>query len=168
MNTEIEKLKVLIDLVTNSGITELEVSSEKGGVLESIRINNGKVSPGNVNNAVAPLMVEMANVATSALPAQKGVVVKQSSSNIVVSEGKEVKHHTVNAPMVGTVYLSSAPGTKSFVEIGQQVKVGDTLCLIEAMKMFNRIEADRSGLVTARLIENAQPVEYGQALFIIE
>ena len=76
--------------------------------------------------------------------------------------------HVVRAPMVGTVYLSSSPGAKSFVEIGQIVKIGDVLCLIEAMKMFNQIEADKSGTITARLVENGIPVEFNQPLFVIE
>jgi acetyl-CoA carboxylase biotin carboxyl carrier protein len=76
--------------------------------------------------------------------------------------------HTVKAPMVGTVYLSSTPGAKAFVEIGQQVKAGDVICLIEAMKMFNQIEADKSGTITARLVDNGTPVEFNQPLFTIE
>jgi acetyl-CoA carboxylase biotin carboxyl carrier protein len=76
--------------------------------------------------------------------------------------------HTVDSPMVGTFYRAASPGTSAFVEVGQQVNVGDTLCIIEAMKMLNQIEADKSGTVSAILVENAEPVEYGQALFVIE
>ncbi len=76
--------------------------------------------------------------------------------------------HIVRSPMVGTMYLSPSPGAKSFIEIGEQVNVGDTLCIIEAMKMFNQIEADKAGKVKARLVENGQPVEYDQGLFVIE
>ena len=79
-----------------------------------------------------------------------------------------IEGHAVKSPMVGTVYLSSAPGEDAFVEVGQEVEVGDTLCLIEAMKMFNQIEADKAGKISARLVENGQPVEYDQPLFIIE
>jgi acetyl-CoA carboxylase biotin carboxyl carrier protein len=81
---------------------------------------------------------------------------------------KEVEKHTVNSPMVGTFYSTSSPGSKPFVTVGQHVKSGDVLCIVEAMKMFNQIEADRSGRITTKLVEDGQPVEYGQALFVIE
>ncbi len=147
---DIRKIKKIIDLVKENNISELEIHEEK----ESIRISLSK-----------PLANFVPNM-------QVSTPIMQSSEQKSLPEANKaeaiIAKHTVNSPMVGSVYLSSTPGSKHFVDIGQQVKVGDTLCLIEAMKMFNRIEADKSGTITARLIENAQPVEYGQALFIIE
>lgn len=139
---DIRKIKKLIELAQESGIVEIEVHEDK----ESVRINLNKQSTG-----FAPIM-------------------QQSEQKLPEHPAKpaEIKKHTVNAPMVGSVYLSATPSSKHFVEVGQQVKAGDILCLIEAMKMFNRIESDKSGTVTARLIENAQPVEYDQPLFVIE
>jgi acetyl-CoA carboxylase biotin carboxyl carrier protein len=147
---DIRKIKKIIDLVNENNISELEIHEEK----ESIRISLSK-----------PLANFVPNM-------QVSTPIMQSSEQKSLPEANKteavIAEHTVSSPMVGSVYLSSTPGSKHFVDIGQQVKVGDTLCLIEAMKMFNRIEADKSGTLTARLVENAQPVEYGQALFIIE
>jgi acetyl-CoA carboxylase biotin carboxyl carrier protein len=148
---DIRKIKKIIDLVNENNISELEIHEEK----ESIRISLNKL-PANFVPSMQVSTPIMQSSEQKSLP-------EANKAEIVI-----VKQHTVNSPMVGSVYLSSTPGAKHFVDIGQQVKVGDTLCLIEAMKMFNRIEADKSGTLTARLVENAQPVEYGQALFIIE
>lgn len=147
---DIRKIKKIIDLVNENNISELEIHEEK----ESIRISLNKL-PANFVSSMQLSTPIMQSSEQKSLP-------EANKAEIIIAK------HTVNSPMVGSVYLSSTPGAKHFVDIGQQVKVGDTLCLIEAMKMFNRIEADKSGTLTARLVENAQPVEYGQALFIIE
>lgn len=149
------KIRKLIELVKETGIGELEVKSGE----ESVRINC-QVPGGTVVAQAAHMQMPMAAPAPVALP--------EAAS---VPEAKKPAHeegHHVKSPMVGTVYLSSAPGGAAFVSVGQKVKVGDTLCLIEAMKMFNKIEADKAGTISARLVENEQPVEYDQSLFIIE
>lgn len=152
---DIRKIKKLIDLISENNIAEIEIREEK----ESVHIVLNKQ---HINF--------MQNEPTSSPKVQatepKVLVEAQDSENIQKEVAKN--KHTVNSPMVGTVYLSSAPGAKHFVEVGQKVKVGDTICLIEAMKMFNKIEADRAGTVTTLLVENAQPVEYNQPLFVIE
>ncbi len=147
---DIRKIKKLIDLVKENDIGELEVREEA----EFIHIVANK-SMASVSN-VGPLA---SNVQLSAdnLPRESGAEVKENKLE-----------YSVESPMVGTVYLAPSPGSKSFIEIGQRIKVGDTLCLIEAMKTFNKIEADRAGTITAILVENSQPVEYGQPLLIIE
>lgn len=143
---DIRTIKKLIDLVQETGIAELEIRGDK----ETVRIASGSPkTPKTCNN-------EQNQVAPS-LPPKEVQEVKTS-----------FKKHTVNSPLVGTAYLSSSPESKPFVEIGQSVKVGDVLCLVEAMKMFNRIESDKAGIIKARLIENGQPVEYNQPLFVIE
>lgn len=151
------QIKKLVDLVIKSNIAEIEVSEGN----KTVRINNVK----NISSIAAP------NFAGPFVPMQNTVsnIATPAEANVSASPAAEkVAKHTINAPMVGTVYLSSAPGAKHFVEVGQHVEVGDTLCLIEAMKMFNRIEADKSGTIGSRLVDNAQPVEYGQPLFTIE
>ena len=147
---DIEKIKHIVDLVTASNIAELELHENQ----ESLRVQLNKSAPlVSVVPSPAPNMVlNQAPTTTAAL------------SPTTSSSAK----HTVTSPMVGSVYLSATPGTKPFVEVGQTVKSGDTLCLIEAMKMFNRIEADQAGVIAAILIENAQAVEYNQPLFTIE
>ena len=143
---DIRKVKKLIDLVKQTGISELEINEDK----ESVRITLNK---------------QCTNVQSTPI-VEKEIITKDEKPAEIKKEPP--KKHTVNSPMVGTVYLSPSPGAKHFIEIGQHVKTGDTLCLIEAMKMFNRIEADRDGIVTERLVENAAPVEYDQSLFVIE
>ncbi len=148
---DIRKIKKIIDLVNENNIVELEIHEEK----ESIRVTLNK------NNA------NFATIMHASTPITQQSDQKNLPEQSLKPELPDTKH-TVKSPMVGSVYLSATPGSANFVDIGQQVKAGDTLCLIEAMKMFNRIEADKSGTITARLIENAQPVEYGQPLFVIE
>lgn len=152
MAMDIRKIKKLIELAKESGIAEIEIQEKDG---ESVRISliNTKTPP---VVAAAP-QTYLAEAATPITPPSS----KESSS---VSANK----HTVKAPMVGTVYLAPSPGAKPFVEIGQTVKPGDVLCLIEAMKMFNQIEADKAGTITAKLIESGIPVEFNQPLFVIE
>ena len=143
------KIKKLIELVKEMNIGELEVKSGE----ESVRINC-QIHTGQMVTQYSPA------------PQQPPQVV--SSAPSTVKHAPHIEGHSVKSPMVGTVYLSGTPGSPSFVSVGQKVKPGDTLCLIEAMKMFNKIEADVSGTISARLIENGQPVEYDQPLFIIE
>ena len=151
---DIRKIRKLIELINETGVGEIEVKSGE----ESVRISRQSTQ------SAAPV------VTTTALPAP---LASPQPTTAAAEEKKQTppSHadgHAITSPMVGTVYLSATPGQKPFVEVGQQVSVGDTLCLIEAMKMFNKIEADKSGVISARLIENEQPVEYDQTLFIID
>lgn len=153
---DLNKIKELAELLITTGITEIEVQDKnKDGGEHKIRISNCK-SPTTI---AAPVTMQH-----SAPPLPPDQLHTTPPAHTV----ETIRQHTVNSPMVGTVYLSSAPGAKQFVEVGQTVKSGDTLCLIEAMKTFNRIEADKAGIISKRLIENGQPVEYDQPLFIIE
>ncbi|EKO3756940.1 acetyl-CoA carboxylase biotin carboxyl carrier protein [Vibrio metschnikovii] len=146
---DIRKIKKLIELVEESGISELEISEGE----ESVRISRHSPAPTTqVHYAAAPAAPVAAPVATAeAAPVAK------------VPTG-----HQVLSPMVGTFYRSPSPESKSFIEVGQSVSAGDTLCIVEAMKMMNQIEADKSGVVTAILVEDGQPVEFDQPLVVIE
>jgi acetyl-CoA carboxylase biotin carboxyl carrier protein len=145
---DIRKIKKLIELLEESGIAELEIKEGE----EAIRISRYSAAPASVAYASAPLPAQVSHiVAASIAPAEEAIT-----------------GHIVKSPMVGTFYRSASPGTKHFVEVGHSVKQGDTLCIIEAMKILNQIEADKSGTITKILVENAEPVEYGQPLFIIE
>jgi len=148
---DLRKLKTLIDLVQNSGISELEISEGD----EKIRIAKQGIAPAPSN--LSPVVSAPAQV-LAAVPATAGL----ADGAVAETEG-----HLVKAPMVGTFYRSGTPGASPFVEVGQAVKEGDTLCIIEAMKLMNEIESDASGIVKAILIENGQPVEYGQPLVVI-
>ena len=148
---DLRKLKKLIDLVQESGIAELEITEGE----EKVKIVKG----GTVTVAAAPIMAMPA-----AAPAAPALAAAPAAAE-APDAGQE--GHVVKAPMVGTFYRSSSPDAKPFVEVGQAVKEGDTICIIEAMKLMNEIEADASGVVKAILVENGQPVEYGQALFIL-
>ena len=148
------KIRKLIELVKETGIGELEVKSGE----ETVRINCQTAVSAPVVTTSAQPIISMPSAPTTEVSAQSPATKKQP----------HVEGHHVKSPMVGTVYLSTAPGSPAFVSVGQKVKVGDTLCLIEAMKMFNKIEADKAGTISARLVENEQPVEYDQTLFIIE
>jgi len=150
---DIRKVKKLIELVEESGIAELEITEGE----ESVRINRGGVAG---NYAPMPMMAPAAPVAAPAAPAAP---VAEAAAEAPVVTG-----HTVRSPMVGTFYRASSPTSPSFVEIGQSVSVGDTLCIVEAMKMMNQIEADKSGVVTQILVDNEEPVEFDQPLFVIE
>jgi acetyl-CoA carboxylase biotin carboxyl carrier protein len=147
---DLRKLKKLIDLVQESGISELEITEGE----EKVKIvKGGAVSVSATTSAPVAAEVRQAPPSASA-PALPDAPTGQ--------EG-----HVVKAPMVGTFYRSPSPDAKAFVEVGQAVKEGETICIIEAMKLMNEIEADASGLVKAILVENGQPVEYGQPLFIL-
>ena len=146
---DLRKLKTLIDLVESSGIAELEISEGE----ERVRITR---SPSSMMQQVyaAPQQMMAAPAPQPAAPAEP-------------AKPAEPEGHAVKSPMVGSFYRCPSPGAKSFVEVGQSVSVGDTLCIIEAMKLLNEIESDKAGVVKAVLVENGQPVEYGQPLFII-
>ncbi|MBN9124295.1 MAG: acetyl-CoA carboxylase, biotin carboxyl carrier protein [Nitrosospira sp. 56-18] len=152
---DLRKLKKLIDLVEASGIAELEITEGE----EKVRISRSTSSSQTQVATAPPLSVpQPGSVATAPPPGGAG-----AAAAAVLPEG-----HVVKSPMVGTFYRSSAPGANPFVEIGQTVKAGDTLCIIEAMKLLNEIESDKSGTIKAVLVENGQPVEYGEPLFVIE
>jgi len=152
---DLRKVKTLIDLVQQSGIAELEITEGE----EKVRISRGV--PG-VQQAAAVSQV-MALPQAGAAPTAAGVPAAPAAGEAAPApEG-----HVIRSPMVGTFYRTSAPGAKAFVEVGQAVKAGETLCIIEAMKLLNEIEADQDGTVKAILVENGQPVEYGEPLFIL-
>jgi len=146
---DLRKLKTLIDLVQQSGIAELEITEGE----EKVRISRG-MPVTHTNVTMAP-----ASGATSVAPGTAPPTLQEAPP--------PVEGHIVKSPMVGTFYRSSAPGAKPFVEVGQTVKTGETVCIIEAMKLLNEIESDHDGVVKAVLVENGQPVEYGQPLLII-
>jgi acetyl-CoA carboxylase biotin carboxyl carrier protein len=149
---DLRKLKTLIELVEGSGIAELEISEGE----ERVRITRTVAAAQQLYSAAppaapAPVAASVAAVAVAAEPSKPAAV-----------EG-----HVVKSPMVGTFYRSASPGSKAFVDVGQSVNSGDTLCIIEAMKLLNEIESDKTGTITAILVENGQPVEFGQPLFVI-
>ena len=149
---DLRKLKTLIELVEGSGIAELEISEGE----ERVRITR-TVAQGQQFYSAAPQHAAPAPVVVAAAPA-----VAAEPAKPAVAEG-----HVVKSPMVGTFYRSASPGSKAFVDVGQQVNSGDTLCIIEAMKLLNEIDADQAGVIKAILVENGQPVEFGQPLFVI-
>jgi acetyl-CoA carboxylase biotin carboxyl carrier protein len=156
---DIRKVKKLIELLEESGIAEIEISEGE----ESVRISRypaGGAPAPMVHYAQAPMAAPGAPAAAAA-PAQ-------AAAPAAAPSAPAKNDHTVTAPMVGTFYASAAPGSKPFVDIGSEVNVGETLCIIEAMKMMNQIESDKAGRVTAVLVKNGDPVEFGQPLFIIE
>ena len=152
---DLRKLKTLIDLVSESNVSELEITEAEG----KVRIVKGGTA---VVQQFVAAPVQQAPVAAAA-PAAAPVAELPAPAAAAVPTG-----HTVKSPMVGTFYRASSPGAKPFVEVGSQVKEGETICIIEAMKILNEIEADKSGTVTRILGENGQAVEYGQPLFVIE
>jgi acetyl-CoA carboxylase biotin carboxyl carrier protein len=150
---DIRKVKKLIELLEESGISELEISEGE----ESVRISRHPRMAMQAPMAMASPMMQAAAVTAAAMPAT------------AAGEHKPRKDdYTVTSPMVGTYYSAASPGANSFVEIGSEIKVGQILCIIEAMKMMNQIESDKAGRVTAILAKNGEPVEFGQPLFIIE
>jgi len=152
---DLRKLKTLIDLVQNSGISELEISEGE----EKIRIAKYATAAPNTTTVMmgSPMM---AGPTAAHMPAPAAAPAAEAAP-------AEPAGHQVKAPMVGTFYRSGSPGASAFVEVGQAVKQGDTLCIIEAMKLMNEIEADVSGTIKAILVDNGQPVEYDQPLFVI-
>jgi len=152
---DIRKVKKLIELLEESGISEIEISEGE----ESVRISRYP-HPGTVSVQTIAAPPAAAPAAPAAAPA--------NGDAASAAAAPAVRGHQVTAPMVGTFYSGPAPGAKPFVEIGAEVKPGDTLCVIEAMKMMNQIESEVAGRVISILVENGNPVEFGQALFIIE
>ena len=155
---DIRKIKKLIELVEESGITELEVQEEEG----TVRISRAApaVAPAAIQYAAAPVAPV---AAPAAAPAPAAVAPAEAPASAA-----EVSGHQVRSPMVGTFYRSPSPEAKAFVEVGQTVKVGDALCIVEAMKMMNRIEADKAGVVKAILVNDGEAVEFDQPLIVIE
>jgi len=151
---DLRKLKKLIDLVQESGIGELEITEGE----EKVRISRAGNGAPVVMTAQPMAMMQ----APGALPAAAAAPAAEAATPAAPSG------HTLKSPMVGTFYRSPSPGAPSFIEVGQAVTKGQTLCIIEAMKLLNEIESDASGVVKAILVENGQPVEYGQPLFVIE
>ena len=149
---DIRKVKKLIELLEESGIDEIEIKEGEESVRISRNLNRGM--------AMAPQQYAPAPVAPAPAPAPVQEAAPAPASN-------EPAGHKVKSPMVGTFYRASSPESKPFVEVGQSVKAGDTLCIVEAMKMMNQIEADKSGTVVAILVDNAEPVEFDQPLFVI-
>ncbi len=147
---DIRKVKKLIELLAESDIAEIEIHEGE----ESVRISRASAFPAPAAQVAAPA----APTAVAAAPAEAEAE----------AEPEEITGHQITSPMVGTFYRAASPGSKSFVEEGQQVSQGDTLCIIEAMKILNQIESDQTGVVKKILAENGQPVEYNQPLFIIE
>lgn len=147
---DLRKLKTLIDLVSESNVSELEITEAEG----KVRIVKGGVAP-VIQHVAAPAVAVPAPAAVAA--AAEPVAAPAAPTG-----------HTVKSPMVGTFYRAASPGAKPFVEVGSTIKAGETICIIEAMKILNEIEADKSGTVTQILGENGQAVEYGQPLFVIE
>lgn len=154
---DIKKLKALIDMVSESNVSELEITEAEG----SVRIV--KTSP-----AAAPQMMQMPAMMPMQTQMQAAPMMMTAPAAAPAEAAPEAAGHTVKSPMVGTFYSAPSPGASPFVEIGAQVKVGDVLCIIEAMKILNEIEADRAGTVTRVMGVNGEAVEYGQPLFIIE
>lgn len=149
---DLRKLKTLIDLVSESNVSELEITEAEG----KVRI---------VKSGGVPMVMQQAApvLAPAPVAAPAGGAVPATVEPVAAPAG-----HAVKSPMVGTFYRSASPGAKAFVEIGSQVREGETICIIEAMKILNEIEADKSGTITRILCENGQAVEYGQPMFMIE
>ena len=151
---DLRKLKKLIDLVEESGIAELEVTEGE----EKVRITRVQAGAAMAYPAMTQVALPQAAMAPAAAPAAAALA----------EAAKPSTQNAVKSPMVGTFYRSATPGGKPFAEIGQSVSVGDTLCIIEAMKLMNEIESDRAGVIKAILVENGEPVEFGEPLFVIE
>ena len=149
---DLRKLKTLIDLVSESNVSELEITEAEG----KVRI---------VKSSGAPMLMQQPGMTMMAAPVAPAAAVAPVAVETVAAEPAG---HAVKSPMVGTFYRASSPEATPFVEVGSVIKEGDTICIIEAMKILNEIEADKSGTVTRLLTENGQAVEYGQPLFIIE
>ena len=150
---DIRKIKKLIEMLEESDLAEIEVHEGE----ESLRISR--------NNQSA--MMQMHPMMSAPYPPPPAAVAATAADTAAASEKALPDGHVIKAPMVGTFYRSATPGAKPFVEVGQSVGAGDTLCIIEAMKMLNQIESDKGGSVVAILVENGQPIEYNQPLFII-
>lgn len=159
---DIRTIKKLIEMLSDSDVAEIEIREGE----ESVRISRHSSLP----PPVAPQVTLMQPMQSAVMPQFMAPPAAPVTVPVAAAgdEGDRITGHIVRSPMVGTFYRSSTPGAKSFVEVGQRVDVGDTLCIIEAMKILNQIEADKAGSITKVMVENGQPVEYNQPLFIIE
>ncbi len=155
---DIRKIKKLIELVEESGISELEISEGE----ESVRISR------TTANAGFPVMQQAYAAPMMQQPALSNAVAPAGTPAMEAPAAAEISGHIVRSPMVGTFYRTPSPDAKAFIEVGQKVNVGDTLCIVEAMKMMNQIEADKAGTVKAILVESGQPVEFDEPLVVIE
>jgi acetyl-CoA carboxylase biotin carboxyl carrier protein len=153
---DIRKIKKLIELLEESGIAEIEIKEGE----EAVRIS--RMAPGALTHPPQVTNLAAAPAASGAAAAPEAAVAESPVQKPKPSE------HVITAPMVGTFYASPSPGAKAFVEIGDEIKVGQVLCIIEAMKMMNQIEADRAGRVASVMARNGDPVEFGQPLFVVE
>jgi acetyl-CoA carboxylase biotin carboxyl carrier protein len=153
---DIRKVKKLIELLEESGIAELEIREGE----ESVRISR--------QSKLDTTMMAMPPMQYAAPPPMPPPSAAPESTTAAPSAEPEIAGHVIKSPMVGTFYRSPSPGVKPFVEVGQSVKAGDTLCIVEAMKLLNQIESDKTGVIKSILVENEHPVEYGQPLFVIE
>ena len=157
MAMDIRKIKKLIELVEESGIMELEISEGE----ESVRISRGTAAPSSLQYTIPA-------AAPVAAPAPVAQAAPAAATTPAASASDDLAGHVIRSPMVGTFYRSPSPEAKAFVEVGQAVKVGDALCIVEAMKMMNRIEADKAGVVKAILINDGEAVEFDEPLIVIE
>ena len=155
---DIRKIKKLIELVEESGIAELEISEGE----ESVRISRAPVAP------AYPMMQQAYAAPVMQQPAPALAAAVAPAAPAAEAAPAQISGHIVRSPMVGTFYRTPSPDAKAFCEVGQKVNVGDTLCIVEAMKMMNQIEADKAGVVKAILIESGQPVEFDEPLVVIE
>lgn len=155
MAMDIRKIRKLIELIKETGVAELEIKEGE----ESLRISLHGSGYVPAAQAVQPMQ--------ASIPAPQPIIVDTDAPNKTKTD-ESLSGHAVKSPMVGTLYLAPSPEAENFVQVGKRVEVGDVLCMVEAMKMFNQIEADVAGTIKARLVENGQAVEYGQPLFIIE
>ena len=152
---DLRKLKTRIDLVSESNISELEITEAEG----KVRIVKAGAAPAPTAAVAAPMAVA---------PAPSPTAVTAGAAPAAAPAAPEVPERTIKSPMVGTFYRASSPGSQAFIEVGAEVKEGDPVCIIEAMKIMNEIEADCSGRIVRILCENGQPVEFGQPLFVVE
>ncbi|MCP3679300.1 MAG: acetyl-CoA carboxylase biotin carboxyl carrier protein [Gammaproteobacteria bacterium] len=153
---EIEKIKEIIKLFEETDLTEIEVSEEG----KSVRLCRHGIAPA----AIAPTIIQQ----QPAIGETVSNATSANGGNATPPPRHNENHHVITSPMVGTFYISPSPDSRPFVEINQQIRSGETLCIVEAMKMFNQIESEVSGKVINRLVENGEPIEFGQELFIIE
>lgn len=153
---DLRKLKTLIDLVSESGVAELEITEGDDRVKIVNRVGAAPVA------AAAPAVIATPVVASAAPAAAPAVAAEPAAAPVAAEDTR-----TINSPMVGTFYRAPSPGAKPFADVGQKVKAGDTVCIIEAMKLLNEIETEYDGVIREILVENGQPVEFGQPLFVI-
>jgi acetyl-CoA carboxylase biotin carboxyl carrier protein len=161
---DIRKIKKLIELLEESGIAEIEIKEGE----EAVRISRMPTGAAAIHSMPTYAMPMAAPVAAPAQAAASAPAAAAAAGEAPAAARPRANEHVVTAPMVGTFYASPSPGSKAFVEIGDEVKVGQTLCIIEAMKMMNQIESDKAGRVTSIMARNGDPVEFGQPLFVVE